>query len=678
MPPTQVAPLHLVLVGGGHSHVEVLRRFALKSPPLRITLINPAVYAPYSGMLPGLIAGHYDFEAAHIDLLRLATHTGARLLLDTVTAIDANERVISFADRPPLHYDLLSLNTGGTPVIPTRSEYRWGIGVKPVANLLGAWQAIRTRMDASDARYRLAVVGGGAAGVELVLAIDHALSRDDANQREDKVTLTLLNAGSEILGGYPAAVRQQFQARLARQNIQVINDADVSETDVGRLTDASGREFHFDDVLWATPVKAHAWLATSGLATDSRGFVQVDSRLRSVSHPDVFAAGDVASLNTGQVPKAGVFAVREGPILAHNLRAAAEDRRLVRYRPQRNFLSILSAGEKHAVATRGRFSIAGDWVWRWKHWIDSRFMQRYRVPDAAGTTPPPLAAAVESSARQLSRAADGIFDLQALWVDDPWLAGRLLATQWANRWHTARGQTGRADISLLLPALAEEHQRDEIAQLLHGIHSAFEATHIALGGIETAQGETYAVGVRLHGIIEPEPLRDILEGDAIVLTGPVGAGATLADARRLAVNGRAYAAALTQLQASVVSGLEQLKLHGAKKVAYLDRRGLSWHLQQMCPAPLGIELDLDRLPVLAVAGWSANALMLGERLDGMGYETSRLTHTANHPHANWLHDQHASGALVAVVPAISADACITALQSLGLQHATIIGRIRRV
>jgi len=363
----------LLLVGGGHTHVEVLRRLALRPwPRVQAVLVSPGRFTPYSGMLPGLIAGDYRYDEAHLDLDFLCHRAGAAFIESAALGLDTAAKALLLADGQRLEYDLLFINTGSRPDLSGIAGAKtFGIGVKPVEGFLREWERIRG--EAARRRLRIAVVGGGAAGVELVLAMERGLGR---GARAD---FHLVTNTPEILPAHPPAVRRILTRALEQAGIALHCGRAVMAARPGELRWDNGGILRVEEVVWALAASPPAWISKSGLATDTRGFVAVNSQLRSLSHPDVFAAGDTATILHAPRPKAGVYAVRQGPVLAQNLRAALEGRRLASHVPQRRALSLLNTGNHRAVASYGPLALEGAWVWRWKDWIDRRFMARYRA-----------------------------------------------------------------------------------------------------------------------------------------------------------------------------------------------------------------------------------------------------------------------------------------------------------
>jgi selenide,water dikinase len=366
----------LVLCGGGHSHLEVLRRFGRDpAKDVELVLVSPHRRTPYSGMLPGLVAGHYTFEASHVELEPLAHFARARVLPTLVTTLDPAARTLGLADGTRLEFDLASLDIGSTPAtagIPGAAEH--ALAVKPVERFLRAWSDAVERSGAGALR-RGVVVGGGAAGIELVLAMQHRIGQ--ATGRRGAVEWQLVTDVDVLLPSHCPRARAIFERVLGERGIAVHRARPVARVEPGGVRAADGSAVAGDLIVWATGAGASPWLAASGLAVDDRGFVAVDETLRSVSHPHVFAAGDCASVIGHPRPKSGVYAVRQGPPLAANLRWALAGGPLERYRPQVEALALISTGDRYAVATRGAWALEGRWVWWWKDWIDRRFMTRY-------------------------------------------------------------------------------------------------------------------------------------------------------------------------------------------------------------------------------------------------------------------------------------------------------------
>ena len=366
----------LVLIGGGHAHVHVLKQFGER--PLRdarVTLVGRDVETPYSGMIPGFVAGHYSFEECHIDLAKLCGRSGARLVHAEATGIDRAQRQVLLKDQPAVPYDLLSIDVGSAPNVGAiAGAEQWAIPVKPIAELGRRWLAFSERMKSWRGPLNVVVIGGGAGGVELALAIDHRL-REIAKAASLQVTLATKD---EILAGQAEAARRRLRAIFRRRGIRLLEHAGAQRIERGAVELEDGHWQQADAVFVVTEASAAPWFADTGLPLDEKGFLAVDDTLASTGDDRIFAAGDCATAMNHRRPKAGVFAVRQGPPLADNLRRVLGGEAARPFIPQRRYLSLLGTGDGRAVATRGRWAIEGRWVWWWKDHIDRKWMRMYR------------------------------------------------------------------------------------------------------------------------------------------------------------------------------------------------------------------------------------------------------------------------------------------------------------
>jgi len=360
----------VVLLGGGHAHAYVLRM--LIDTPLhdvRLTLVTPYDRHTYSGMLPGLVAGHYAVEDVQIDVAGLAASAGAECLRAEVVGLDAAQRRVQLAGGAALEYDFASLNLGSLPnttAVPGSDVH--ALAAKPFERFLEGWNALLARPRAAP--LTLALVGAGAAGAELAMAIAYRL---ESLGREGNLTLY---SDRPMFTG---ALARRVRAALVRNRVRLREPEAVTRLEPdGLVVTRSSRE-RYDAVVWTAGAAPLPWLRSSGLDTDAAGFVLVDNMLRSVSHPEVFAVGDCATLRDAPHPKSGVYAVRHGDFLARNLRYALARVPLHRYRPQRLALALISCGARWAIADWAGLSAEGAWVWRWKDRLDRHWIRRFRI-----------------------------------------------------------------------------------------------------------------------------------------------------------------------------------------------------------------------------------------------------------------------------------------------------------
>lgn len=366
-----------MLLGAGHAHVQVLQSLAERRPAnLKITLIAPAPQLLYSGMLPGFVAGHYALNQCVISLQELVSRCGARFIASGSAALNADASRITFNNGDCLTYDLLSLNTGSVmdrlkieTSMPGAREH--ALFVRPIETFAQLWPQVVAKGQVRP--IHLAVVGAGAAGLELAMAAAYAFEQPGyaAGSR-----VTLITGGVPPAQNYSAEAQRRIHSALRRLKITLIPDACNGMVE-GEIKLASGGSLACDIALLAIGAQAPAWLAGGSLALDDAGFVAVNAFQQSTSHPNVFASGDVASRVDAPHPRSGVYAVRSGPPLMANLRAALACRPLTPYRPPTRTLNLLSCGGRYAIAVWGGLSVEGKWVWHLKDRIDKRFVSQY-------------------------------------------------------------------------------------------------------------------------------------------------------------------------------------------------------------------------------------------------------------------------------------------------------------
>jgi len=371
----------LVLLGGGHSHVHVLDALA-RQPMDRVqaTLVTPYAGQMYSGMLPGWLAGHYRLRECVIPVEALARRAGVAFRRNSAIGIDTAARRVLCADGTTVPYDLLSIDTGAVLDLSGLSGAAQHVmPVRPVERFVKNCRSLVEQVLARP-RSIVTVVGGGAGGIELILALQHRLRR---HAQDGKVLFQVVASNERLLPGHAPRVGQMIEAILTSRGIQLYGGRSVAAFHPGGLVLHTGEEILSDFNLAATGAGAPAWPATAGLAVDEHGFILVNAFLQSTSHPDIFAAGDVASMVGQARPKSGVFAVRAGPPLAENLRLALDEEPLRRYHPQQRALYLIASGPRHAIASWGPFAWQGDWVWRWKDRIDRAFITRYTIAEGS-------------------------------------------------------------------------------------------------------------------------------------------------------------------------------------------------------------------------------------------------------------------------------------------------------
>ncbi len=366
---------NLVLIGGGHSHAIALRAWGLNPiVDVHLILITDTTHAPYSGMLPGHLGGIYSFDECHIDLKRLVEFANAQLILDSAIGLDLPNKKVLCDRHAPIDFDYLSIDIGSTPAtnnIPGVQEY--AIAAKPIPYFLSSWKDFIQSIQQDNRPRSIGIVGGGAGGVELALTLQIQLEKILV-----KTEIHLFHRQQELMNGYSAIVRKRFEQLAIDRGIHIHLNESVIEIDKNLVKCQSGLNISCDRIIWVTQAAAATWIQSSGLATDDRGFILIDEHLQSISHPYIFATGDIATQIDRSYPKAGVFAVRQGGILADNIRNAIAHKPLKSFHPQQKYLSLIGVGNSQAVAIWGDLYLGKSrFFWIWKDWIDRRFMNQF-------------------------------------------------------------------------------------------------------------------------------------------------------------------------------------------------------------------------------------------------------------------------------------------------------------
>ena len=699
----------LVLIGGGHTHALVLRRWGMRPVRgVRLTLVNPDPVAPYTGMLPGHVAGHYTREALEIDLVRLARFAGARLVLDRATGLDRQARLVTLAGRAPILYDTVSIDVGihsDLPALPGFAEH--AIAAKPLDRFAAAWQQVAT----GDGPVAIAVLGGGVAGVELALAMDHRLA---AAKRRREITVIDRGRALDALGGM---ARRTLLTELRDRGIALRERTEVVAVEPEAVRLADGGTIAADVTLGAAGARPYDWVRALDLP-QTGGYLDVDPFLRSTGDPRVYAVGDCAHLAYAPRPKAGVFAVRAAPVLHANLRADMVGRQRRRFAPQRGFLKLVSLGDKRALAEKWGVAPSGGAVWRWKDRIDQAFMDQFRdlrpmpMPAIAGTvargvraqrgSQPACAACGAKLGRrslevgvhnlpgqrradvELGRGDDAAVlkigrnrqvlstDHLRAFTDDPALLARVAAVHsLGDVW--AMGAAPQAALAtMIVPDMAARMQSAWLREAMAEAVGVFaEAGADILGGHSSAGAEA-TIGFAVTGMLDAAPitLAGARAGDVLILTKPLGVGVLLAAEMRMKAKGRWVAAAwaaMGQPQAEAASILT-----GAHAMTDVTGFGLAGHLIEMCEASgTGAVIDTAALPLLegaeAMAAAGIRSTLFAENADAVGH----LVRGGAGPRRDLLFDPQTGGGLLAAVPPAVADHAVSALSAAGLQAARI-------
>lgn len=641
----------LVLIGGGHAHVYVLKSLAMNPcEGARVTLIAKDLHTPYSGMLPGLVAGHYSWEETHVDLEPICRSGNFRIIHDEAVGIDhANKRVLMRSGRPGVRFDVCSVDVGITPrASDVAGANEHATPVKPIFGFNARWEAMLARVLEGGKKCDVCVVGGGAGGAELALSMRYRM-REELKKRgldENLAAFTLVTRG-KLMPSHAKGVRKTFLKVFDEAGVRVIEDDGVARAESKTLVLQSGREINADECIWCTQAGAAKWLKEStDLALDDDGFIAVNATLESTSHQHVFAAGDVANVLKHPRPKAGVFAVRQGPPLDKNIRRALLGKSLVDFTPQKLFLGLITIGGKSAVLSYGNYAFGGigpvgERLWRWKDKIDRKWMKMYQeMPDmkeeAIDASPLALAAGEETiaalravpmrcggcgakvGATVLSRVMKrlepiptnknvevgidqpddaavvsvppGMVGVQTVdyfraFVDDPYMFGQIAAVHaLGDCW--AMGADPHAALAIATVPYGLETQVEEtLYQMMAGACSILRDAGCGLAGGHSSEGAELSLGFSVHGAAPREKLMKkggMKAGHKIILTKPVGTGTLFAADMRSKAQGRWISNALNSMRQPSAVAAKTLFDHGATSCTDVTGFGLLGHLVEMC------------------------------------------------------------------------------------------------
>jgi selenide,water dikinase len=729
----------LVLVGGGHTHAIILQMFGMKPlPGVRLTLITENFETPYSGMLPGHIAGFYSYEECHIDLRPLTSFAQAQLYLDRVVGLDLENHKVICAHRPAVTFDLLSIDIGSTPAfasVPGAAEL--AIPVKPVGKFLSSWNQLVNNVTKTPPKsLTIAIVGGGAGGVELALSMQAHLQRKTSKEGLSKTFLAihLFQRHSQLMPNYHWSVGRLVHQLLTERQIQLHLGETVCKVEPQKVICESGLTVTCDYIFWVTGAAAPFWLKEAGLTTDEKGFILVQNTLQSLSHSCVFASGDIATIVNHPRPKAGVFAVRQGKPLFENLRRALLGKPLKTYKPQKQYLSLIGTGDGRAIATRGFLTLPPHkLLWQWKDWIDHRFVERFRYfPDmdkgqenidsqsptsnltvrcagcgskVSSTVLEKVLARIKQEQSIDEQRQDIIIGLDTpddaavlklpreqllvLTVDyfrclinDPYIFGQITANHCLSdifaMGATAETALAIATIPYATPAKVEE----TLYQLLSGAVKVLNQAQVSLIGGHTNEGAELGFGLSCNGLVRPQQLLrqvGMQPGQMLILTKALGTGTLFAADMRRQAKGSWIDNAVKSMLLSNQKAAACFLTHRATACTDVTGFGLLGHLMEMVQASgVAVQLNLEAIPVLAGARETLQkgifSSLHAENLRACSY-IANLQQWEDHPNYPLLFDPQTAGGLLASVPREQVNSCLAALKTLGYDASVAIAKV---
>ncbi|MFT5610849.1 MAG: selenide,water dikinase [Polaribacter sp.] len=654
----------LVLLGGGHTHVLLIKALAMRPiTGVRVTLVSEKSLTPYSGMLPGFVAGHYSLAQTNIDLNALCRKSNVRWIQARCGAIDADKKRLGLSGQPGLEFDVLSVDIGSTPDQRIAGAGQYAVGVKPIAGFQQRWQdllidlkisdlqadpeqAITAQKSATSQQLDWGVVGAGAGGVELVLAMAHRL------RHQTEIRFHLIFRSERILTGYPRRIIQRVERALKKHNIQLHSGFPVNQVTASGVTNNAGEQIALDTSVWCTGALGAPWLPDSMLATTDKNFIEVGPSLQSISHKHVFAVGDIAANIDDPRPKAGVFAVRQAPYLEENLRRFFAGEALQVVDLQTQYLSLLALGEQVAVASRNGLALSGSWVWKWKDYIDQKFMRQFVEMQMVKMQAEPSSADDVNElmhcggcasklgpgllADNLARVGSDQVEDAVLWQATPgsWSVQSIdgfrsfmsdesrFAQICVNHALSDLYAMGATPIhAQVWVNLAFNHarlqQRDHL-RVLQAIQTVLSEQNTRLSGGHSSEGVETHIGIVANGEVDlgaQWSKAGSHVGDAIVISKPLGTGVIMAANMQAQASAESVDAATESMLSSNASAMAALLEHCPTAVTDVTGFGLIGHLLEMLDSNkqrLVARLDLVAIPLLpgalelAASGWRSS------------------------------------------------------------------------
>lgn len=725
---------HVVLVGAGNAHLVFVNRWGMMPwPGVSVTLISEAPVIPYSAMVPGHIAGQYSADEITIDLVRLTASRGVRFIPGVVTAIDPKSRQVHFADRPPLTYDVVSLGVGSLPACPDEAlDHPDSLLMRPLGSFIRRlndleqrWLATRKKAaDASShsapARLSLVVVGGGASGCELTLALHRRLAHIPS------LRLTLIQAHDRLMPNHAAGVGRRFADALKERGVELMLNQRVKHFRNGRVELDTGESLPADAVVWATPAAPTDLLRHAGLPVNQAGFLRVRATLQAIDRPEVFGTGDcVAFEEYPTLPRNGVHAVRQGRVLFDNVKAFLRGHPLRPFRPQRWTLALLNTADGRAVLSYGRLAAQGYALRRFKDWIDRRWMKRFDVsalPVAMGHEPSPSEpkmqcggcgskvsgdvlrevlkrlpipddprivlgcragedAAAHRVQPELYGAEPGrLIEVQTVdyfktFLDDPYLFGRIAGQHAVSDLFAMNARPFAAMALATLPFARGPIHEALLFEMLSGALHTFRELGVVLTGGHTTEGPELALGFAVTGFAEEDQLfrKGALEpGDRLMLTKPLGTGALLAAWRLGQCRADWFNTLIQTMLRPNRPAAEVLRDAGVRACTDVTGFGLAGHLLEMLDASrVSARIDPRAVPLLP----GFNEVTARGILSSLHPDNAKAGCRVVGAAEPWLFDPQTSGGLLVGAAPDIAESLLKRLRQVGDVETAIIGEV---
>ncbi len=657
----------LVLLGGGHANIQVLKMMAMNPlGGLRITLISDQTHSPYSGMIPGYLAGYYTYEDCHFDLRRLCEELGLRFIKAKIIGIDPQRKKIRLENRADISYDCASINVGIEPrsieKLAQESAFKI-IPLKPISQFITHWDQLMADLKEYNGNdsLPLAVVGAGAAGVEISIILKMLIDKNHWN-----ATVSLIHRHDTLVSEKDRQAQNQLLKTLNVLNINLSQNTEVLEVQENGLVLKGANGFVHTDVFYraliATQAAAPKWFKDSGLPVNQDGFLMVTEKLLVEHEDSLFAAGDCIHFSPSPLKKAGVYAVRQGMTLEHNIRAFfTRQSSLKNFHPKTNVLSLITIGDRKALVHQDSASLlrvlSPALLWTVKDWIDRRFMARFQAETFAvnpgqvnKVMPEPKSSLVPEDWQDntcggcgsklgastltqslnkltippddfvllgvkdwedcaLTQVSENTLCLQTIdqfrsFISDPFLLGQIATQHALSDIYAMGGIAKTVQVGLTLCAASEKIHGEDIFQVMSGVLDILTKNATALVGGHTGEGAELAIAIAVQGEVAPKQIlrKQLTEpGNQLILTKPIGTGVIFAANMLAQANGKWVDAALLSMLQSNKTALETIRVFAVSGCTDITGFGLLGHAFEMLSKNsdnrLGIKIDYKAIPL---------------------------------------------------------------------------------
>ena len=716
----------IVLLGAGHTNAHVLRMWKMKPiENAQLVCVSNYPIATYSGMMPGVLAGQYDIPDMEIDLVRFCASAGVRLVLGNVTGIDRDQRELQFSDRPPLAYDFLSVGIGSRPTtngVDVKDDSKL-VAIKPMQTFLKRLKTHLQTITKSPTKPRIAIVGGGIGSIEIAFCLDRRIKDTPESlglKPGQQAEITLVTGSQRVGAGLVESTQNRVKTVFDSHGIQQQTGSRVKSIDGPRLQLADGSSHDFDLIIWATSAVAPELLSTFDLDVDDRGFLKTRPTLQTVADDNIFVVGDSGTMIDFDLPKAGVFAVRQGPVLWDNLQRSVWQRKFVSYQPQQSFLKLINTADGKTIAERGQRSFYGRWCWRLKNRIDKKFMRMYQdytpmpmlpappttdedvmrclgcggkigsqllssvldeleVPEhpavIIGLDQPDDAAIVKTQDNQVTVTTDFF----ASPLDDPYLSGRIAVLNSVSDCFVMGAQPTGALAMIQLPLGHPRAQRQVMRELMAGAVEELNRAGAAIVGGHSIEGPRLLAGFTVLGnqLSDPKTKGMLKPGDQLILTKPIGSGVLLAALMQGKLPAKDYQPMIQSMLKSNQVALKLIDKFGILAMTDVTGFGLAGHAAEMLKASqCSATIRMDDVPRLQgcqrlIEAGVESTLTPDNRLAAAKVQLGDLNGSR---YASLFDPQTCGGLLLGLDPG-SVDASLEFLANQGFEKSAVIGEV---